>query len=371
MNWDNYWKNVYDSWTMPLQLGILDDWCKNTESDIDFLESVFEGDTGLRILDVSCGWGRHVNELTRRGYRTVGLDYSHSLLKLARSTLIKTGLPVRLILADRRKIWWEEKFDAVIQIYDAPWSEFWESYENHLKYMFRVYRVLKPGGYFITGTTDYQSSFEQAVLKEKTHIGSEYQKYLDELVTQGKFNHYERGKILDLMETALFSIQSESNSYNIGDGYNPDGDGYVLVCRAPKTTVELWVYTRNPEIQVLLLRRTQTAGWGRVFWQPVTGTIDWNENTGHAAVRELKEETGITAWQNWSELKKSFHFPTKGLGTLHKTLYAVEVEKQSIVMDPKEHDDYQWVSLENVPEMLYWDSNFKGYEIFRNFLGEL
>ena len=71
------------------------------------------------------------------------------------------------------------------------------------------------------------------------------------------------------------------------------------------------------------------------------------------------------------DLKEPFHFATKGLGTLHKTVYAIEVDKQPIVMDPHEHDDYQWVAPENVPDMLYWDSNVKGFDIFSKFLGNI
>ncbi|OGL48238.1 MAG: hypothetical protein A2161_07665 [Candidatus Schekmanbacteria bacterium RBG_13_48_7] len=135
-----------------------------------------------------------------------------------------------------------------------------------------------------------------------------------------------------------------------------------------KTTVEIWVFSRNPDMEVLLLRRTKKSGWGKVFWQPITGTININESPVEAAVRELAEESGITSWKHWIDMKQPFYFPTRGLGTLHKTLYAVEVEKQDIVVDPHEHDAFQWVPLDKVSELLYWNSNIKGFGLFKSCL---
>ena len=47
------------------------------------------------------------------------------------------------------------------------------------------------------------------------------------------------------------------------------------------------IYTVSGE--VLLLERRRPAG----FWQSVTGSLAWNEAPGEAAIREVKEETGL------------------------------------------------------------------------------
>ena len=49
------------------------------------------------------------------------------------------------------------------------------------------------------------------------------------------------------------------------------------------------IYTLAGE--VLLLERAAPAG----YWQSVTGSLDWGEEAGQAAVRELAEETGLAA----------------------------------------------------------------------------
>lgn len=368
VDWGRYWRDHYDSWAIPIQQGVLDSWCKDTETDIDFLEFILKENKKLQILDISCGWGRHVLELKRRGYNVTGLDYSFSLLKLAQTTSYAENIQLSLILADRRTIWWEERFDVILQIYDAPWTGYWETYEDHLEYMHRIYRSLKPGGYYITGTTDYQADIEATVRKEKKHVNTRMVPYLDNMVSENKFNHYTHQRIHDLMETSLFDIETRRNGFALAEMFDASKEGYVLVCRALKTTVEIWVYTRPPDVEVLLLRRTIEAGWGKVFWQPITGTINIGETPDMAAIRELEEESGITVWNKFVDLDSPFYFPTKALGTLHKTIYAVEVEKQSITIDPHEHDAFQWIIIDRIAEKLYWDSNVKGFGLFREYL---
>jgi len=50
------------------------------------------------------------------------------------------------------------------------------------------------------------------------------------------------------------------------------------------------VVVHSPDA-VLLLRRADIPE----FWQSVTGSLEWDETTRAAAVRELREETGIAA----------------------------------------------------------------------------
>ena len=48
------------------------------------------------------------------------------------------------------------------------------------------------------------------------------------------------------------------------------------------------IYTSSGE--VLMLERRQPPG----FWQSVTGSLQWNESARQAAIREVREETGLS-----------------------------------------------------------------------------
>ena len=49
------------------------------------------------------------------------------------------------------------------------------------------------------------------------------------------------------------------------------------------------VVVHTPRLECLLLERVEPRG----FWQSVTGTLRWGETLAAAAVREVREETGL------------------------------------------------------------------------------
>lgn len=96
-----------------------------------------------RVLDLCCGTGQLVAELSRRGFRMVGLDGSRAMLRYARANA--DGVP--LVQADVRQFGMREHFDAVLCLFDSL---------NHLLAVeelnaaFRsVFRCLRPGGWFL------------------------------------------------------------------------------------------------------------------------------------------------------------------------------------------------------------------------------
>lgn len=98
--------------------------------------------TGALILDLGCGSGRDLLHFSRRGYRAVGIDYSHNLTRLAkqytRQPVVKgefTHLPFK-----------DSTFDAVWAIgsllhvprYSLP------------PVLLEIHRVLKPDSLLLT-----------------------------------------------------------------------------------------------------------------------------------------------------------------------------------------------------------------------------
>lgn len=98
---------------------------------------------GGRILDLACGTGQLAGLLAERGFRVTGIDSSSEMLALARSNAPRA----EFVLADARTFMLDERFDAVLSIYDSL---------NHilsieeLRGVFgRVHAVLSPGGRFV------------------------------------------------------------------------------------------------------------------------------------------------------------------------------------------------------------------------------
>jgi len=109
------------------------------------------------------------------------------------------------------------------------------------------------------------------------------------------------------------------------------------------------VHTRTGK--VLLLHRVDRPD----FWQSVTGSLKWHEQPMRAAVRELKEETGLDGrgrLRDW-DLSCRFEilpgwsrrFPP---GTTHNLehVFSLTLEnEQTIILNPREHDKYCWLGV--------------------------
>ena len=98
---------------------------------------------GCAVLDLCCGTGQLAAELSRRGYRTTGLDGSEGMIEIAR----KNAPDVEFVVQDARKIALSGRFSAVFSTFDSL---------NHvmrldeLEQVFRgVSSVLEEGGYFV------------------------------------------------------------------------------------------------------------------------------------------------------------------------------------------------------------------------------
>jgi SAM-dependent methyltransferase len=74
---------------------------------------------GGDLLDVPCGFGRHVIPLARAGYRAVGVDRSQALLDEARRRMGHERWP-KLVAADYRDVpFADESFDAALNLFSS------------------------------------------------------------------------------------------------------------------------------------------------------------------------------------------------------------------------------------------------------------
>lgn len=108
------------------------------------------------------------------------------------------------------------------------------------------------------------------------------------------------------------------------------------------------VYTRVST--VLLLRRVDRPD----FWQSVTGSLKWDEIPMQAAVRELREETGLDGHGRLRDWGESFCFEILpgwsrrfAPGITHNVEHVFSLElmdETAVTLNPSEHDEYRWMT---------------------------
>jgi len=89
---------------------------QGTLGECDFIEKELHYDKSLSILDVGCGTGRHAIELTKRGYRVIGIDFSEAQLKKAIEKAKASGLEIPFLKHDARNLPFDKEFDVAIML---------------------------------------------------------------------------------------------------------------------------------------------------------------------------------------------------------------------------------------------------------------
>ena len=131
----------YKEWFGEEYLGLYshrDD--QEAEAHVDFVERQLGQTRPRAVLDLACGAGRHTAALRRRGYRTLGVDLSVTLLAHA------GGLP--RVAGDMRRLpFAAESFDWVLNFFTS--FGYFETERENFLVLEEIVRVLAPGGRFL------------------------------------------------------------------------------------------------------------------------------------------------------------------------------------------------------------------------------
>ncbi|MGB5834725.1 MAG: dihydroneopterin triphosphate diphosphatase [Thiohalocapsa sp.] len=109
--------------------------------------------------------------------------------------------------------------------------------------------------------------------------------------------------------------------------------------------------------EYLLMNRTRPEG----FWQSVTGSLLLGESPRSAALRELKEETGLLGAARLVDLRQSRLFPIikawrarygNGVCFNREHWFALPLAHRRIIrLDPAEHSQCVWLPIDRALEL--------------------
>jgi len=128
--------------------------------------------------------------------------------------------------------------------------------------------------------------------------------------------------------------------------------------------VELFVCDRKEkDPKILLLKRSPDDGG---FWQPITGTLEFEESLKDCAIRELKEETGIKNIKYISPEIYRFNWKKNGF-TVVELVYMIDTEEKNVILST-EHTSFRWVSIKEAKKLLEKRNNKEALKHFCSFI---
>jgi dATP pyrophosphohydrolase len=116
---------------------------------------------------------------------------------------------------------------------------------------------------------------------------------------------------------------------------------------------EVLIHVRRGDEFLVALRSAESGG----YWHTIAGTVEPGEESEAAAVRELREETGLDG----PELQELGEFAyvredwesEPGL-RVHVRAFLVDVEAGWEPELNEEHDEYRWCSRDEAARLLFW-----------------
>ena len=122
----------------------------------------------------------------------------------------------------------------------------------------------------------------------------------------------------------------------------------------------------NEKPVFLLLKRSKNQIYPDA-WQCVTGKIEKNETPNDAAIRELKEETGLTPISMWIVDQVNHFFEVKSNRMNLIPVFGVQVDSTNITLSV-EHNDYKWCSVDEGIDLIMWNQQKQGLFNFHHML---
>lgn len=223
---------------------------ERTGREIDFLLSELDLAPGARVLDVGCGFGRHSIELSRRGYRVVGIDPAPAMIEAARAGAEAAGVMPEFYQMSGESFVSDEEFDAAICLFTTLGQTSGEGDNSRL--VERVCDALRPGGGFVVEVPQRDPTVKTLKPTDRFEGPEHYTQVTrrfdaeDNSVTEIfevvspeatqryvlRYRLYSQGELVDLLQRARFTLLATFSDYE-GTPLNPESPVMIGVARKP------------------------------------------------------------------------------------------------------------------------------------------
>jgi dATP pyrophosphohydrolase len=133
--------------------------------------------------------------------------------------------------------------------------------------------------------------------------------------------------------------------------------------------VDCYVYLKTDnDLNFLLLKRNKNKIYEHL-WQGVAGKIEEGETPPEAAIRELKEETGLDPVNMFVADHVSRFYEVHGDRVNIVPVFGIEAGSTEVTLSD-EHIDFKWVNIKDALNTLVWNGQKEGiqtvYDMVKN-----
>ena len=164
---------------------------ERAEKESAFVASVLDLKPGSSVLDLCCGQGRHSVNLAKRGFKVTGLDLNPDYVELAQQAARARNVAIETVAADMRNIPFENKFDAIVNMYSS--FGYLESEAEDLKVLESAAKALKRGGSLLLDMLNREWAIDNYIQND-WHTGEDGTLYVErrdlELATSRMHVHF-------------------------------------------------------------------------------------------------------------------------------------------------------------------------------------
>lgn len=125
--------------------------------------------------------------------------------------------------------------------------------------------------------------------------------------------------------------------------------------------VDCYVYRKTDDGILFLLMKRNLNKIYEHLWQGVAGKIEEGETSSEAAIRELKEETGLSPVNMFVADHVSKFYEVHGDRINLVPVFGIEVDSEIINLS-EEHISYKWVDINEALNTLVWNGQKKGIQ---------
>ena len=125
--------------------------------------------------------------------------------------------------------------------------------------------------------------------------------------------------------------------------------------------MDCYVYRRTDDGILFLLMKRNLNKIYEHLWQGVAGKIEEGETSSEAAIRELKEETGLSPVNMFVADHVSKFYEVHGDRINLVPVFGIEVDSEIINLS-EEHISYKWVDINEALNTLVWNGQKKGIQ---------